>query len=241
MDVGPGGSTAEMGGRSLTGGQLPPGQSGGIPQLGFFNEPIQMEVDAGGRVRRVTGGGAPGELVRALPELISMEFPSGNLREGQQWQSALELAIPGIGVPVACDVTNTFTGYENIGGTPCAVIAQEIVSKQENGTLIMPQSAWGDAQGFTMPGFSVKGSNQVYCDSNTGHVVYSNMHLDIGIDIGKTLGEGPSTALRALGAALGELTGDLPEFQDMAGAGGVDLLNLKVGVDAQLSLVNRSG
>lgn len=242
MNVGPGGSSAEMGGRSLTGGALPPGQGGGIPPLAFFNEPIHMEVAADGRVRQVTGGAASSELVRVLPAMVHMELPGGNLREGQQWQSTLELAIPGVGVPVPCDVMNTFTGYETIGGIPCAVIAQEIVSKQENGTLIMPQGAWGEAQGFTMPGFSVTGANKVYCDTNTGHVVYGNLRLDIGIDIGKTIGEGPSTALRAIGSALGALAGDLPEFQDLTGpGGGVDLLNLKVGVDAQISLVNRSG
>ena len=242
MNVGPDGSTAEMGGRSLTGGILPPGQSGNIPQLGFFNEPIHMEVGPDGEVRRVTGGAAPGELVRVLPELISLEMPEGNLREGQQWHSPLELVIPGIGVPVPCDITNTFMGYETVAGNPCAVIAQEIVSTQENGTLAMPQGAWGEAQGFSMPGFHVNGANKAYVDTNTGQLVYSDMHLDIGIDIGKTLGDGASTALRALGAALGELAGDLPEFEDMTGPNGaIDLLNLNLGVDAQLSLVNRTG
>jgi hypothetical protein len=218
----------------------------GIPQLEFFDKAIDMTIAPNGEVLRVSGGSGLEGLTQQLPLLTDLEFPQGEMNPGTQWESQVALPVPGFGTAVDARILNTFTGYKHIGPRLCAVVTQVISADQTNGSVHMPQSVLGSALGLSMPEFDLNGNNEVYFDVENGQLVHSEMALHMGMDLGEALGAS-GDVLKELGAGLGELLGDLPEFEDMIRKdqdGNVDkknLLDLDLNINSTISLIGTNG
>lgn len=212
-----------------------------IPQLQFFKTPMRMKVAPNGMVTDLAGRQGAEAAVSPLPMLTDIEFPSAQLDPGAQWDSHIDMSVPGFGAPVRVRIVNTFTGYKTIGRRVCAVIEQDLTSEETNGTLTTPAGPLGGLIGFTMPEFKLGGKNMVYFDTENGQLVHSEMDLDLGLDIGQALGETTRNQLEQLGTNLGDLLSDLPEFEHLgSGAGGKpkNLLELNVDINAAVSLTD---
>ncbi|MCC6144401.1 MAG: hypothetical protein IT368_11405 [Candidatus Hydrogenedentes bacterium] len=237
------GAVVSMNGQRLVDTQGNAAALSGIPQLAFFDKAIDMKIAPNGEVLSVSGGSGLEGLTQQLPLLTDLEFPSGDIDPGRQWESRVSLPIPGFGTPVDARVLNTFTGYKHIGPRLCAVIEQEITADQTNGSIHMPESALGSALGLSMPGFDLSGDNEVYFDVENGQLVHSEMALHMGMDLGKALGPA-GDVLGQLGTGLGDLLGDLPEFENLApkkdANGNVqqkNLLDLDLDINSTVSLI----
>lgn len=212
MTRGSQGTKLEMNGMTYIDSAANKGSSAGIPQLEFFDKPIDMEVAPNGVVTAISGESGMGAIMGAAPMFTDIEFPEGELTAGTTWISQVTMPVPGFGTPIPTTIKNTFTGYKTIGNRLCAIIDQEISGKQTQGKINAPASVLGAALGFSMPEFSLDGNNKVYFDVENGQMVHSDLDLDLGIDIGKTLG-GSGDQLGGLLENLGDILGDVPEFE----------------------------
>jgi len=212
-----------------------------IPQLQFFKTPMRMKVAPNGMVTDLSGRQGAEAAVSPLPMLTDLEFPSAQLDPGAQWDSHIDMSVPGFGAPVRVRIVNTFSGYKTIGRRVCAVIEQDLTSEETDGTLTTPAGRLGGLIGFTMPEFKLGGKNMVYFDTENGQLVHSEMDVDLGLDIGQVLGETTRNELGHAGTDVGELLSDLPEFEHLdSGPGGKakNLLELNVDINAAVSLTD---
>jgi len=232
------GARIEMDGQALLNTAAGQGIAG-IPQLAYFQDAIEMEIGPNGLVHRVTGGPGMENFLEQLPVFSSVEFPETVLAEGDQWESALNMRVPGVGAPIEATMLNTFRGYVQMKNRRVAVIDQEFVSVDKANILQMPQSALGAAFGFTMPQFDLRGNNTVYFDADNGQLVHTDMNLDLKLDIGKSLGAA-GDLIGELGRGLGDLLGGLPEFEDAfpRGQQQENLLDLDLKIRSSISLVD---
>lgn len=250
MARGDAGTRLEMNGQTYIDSAANQGSSAGIPQLEFFDHPIDMEVAPNGVVTAISGESGMGAILGAAPLFTDIEFPEGEITEGTSWTSHVTMPVPGIGTPIPTTIKNTFTGYKTVGNRLCAVIDQQITSEQVQGKLSAPASVLGAAIGFSMPKFELDGANKVYFDVENGQMVHSDLDLDLGIDIGQTLG-GSGNQLNGLLQGLGNILGDLPEFEaysDMLPKSenrtnsqmknSNNLLEMNVDIKAQMSLTD---
>ncbi|MBN2307642.1 MAG: hypothetical protein JXR94_01650 [Candidatus Hydrogenedentes bacterium] len=161
----------------------------GIPQLEFFRQPIQMEVAQNGQVRRLWGSDDIASMLAVVPAVSTLEFPSEQMAQGQQWESQIALPVPGFGTAADARLLNTLLGYQYVGDRLCAVIQQDFLAEQQNGTLDSPESALGEAMQFSMPLFELTGRNMIYFDVNAGQLVHTDMDLYLALKIGDVLGQ----------------------------------------------------
>lgn len=219
-----------------------------FPQLNYFDEPIEMQIAPNGVVRDVSGAQVEG-LMAQLPLLTDLEFPEGDLEPGYQWESMVDMPVPGFGAPVRAQIVNTFTGYKKVGNRLCAVIDQQIKSEESGGNVLeAPKGFMGGLAGFSMPEFGLNGDNTVYFDVDNGQMIHSEMDMHMNMDLGKALGPQLSQTIENLGANMGELLGDLPEFEDLYPKNGGEkpgekkkMLELDLGIKSRVSLVNPAG
>ena len=212
MSRGSQGTTLQMNGTTYIDSAANKGSSAGIPQLEFFDKPIDMEVAPNGVVTSISGESGMGAIMGAAPMFTDIEFPQGELTAGTTWVSHVTMPVPGIGTAIPTTIVNTFTGYKTIGNRLCAVIDQEITSEQVQGKINAPASVLGAAMGFSMPEFKLGGNNKVYFDVENGQMVHSDLDLDLGMNIGKVVG-GTGDQMQGLLENLGDILGDVPEFE----------------------------
>lgn len=178
----------------------------GIPQLEFYDQPIEMTISPRGEVLRVDGPKGFDQMI-APSDMISMaSFPSADLEEGDRWDSEFNLPIPGFDTPPKAKAENTFLGYEYLGERYCGVIRKVLTSDQVDGTISSPSSVFGDAMGFSMPAFSVTGINMIYFDVENGQLVYSDIDLNVALEIGEVL-KPAAAMLGVIGSLLEEVEG----------------------------------
>ncbi len=219
-----------------------------FPQLNYFDEPIEMQIAPNGAVKDVQGAAVEG-LMAQLPLLTELEFPEGDLEPGYQWESRVDMPVPGFGVPVRANIVNTFTGYKKVGNRLCAVIDQQIKTEEGGGNVLeAPKGFFGGLSGFSMPEFGLEGDNTVYFDVDNGQMIHSEMDMDMNMDLGKALGPQLSQTIESLGQNMGGLLGDLPEFEDMfprdkPGETGKkrNMLELDLDIKSRVSLVDPIG
>ncbi len=202
----------------------------GIPQLAFFNTPTKARVSPAGEVLSVSG--APGMEQMLSPEqlMTSVQFPSGDLDTGAQWESDFNMPIPGIGTPVGARTLNVLEGFQLFRGRYCGVIRQTILADQKNGSLVSPESVFGDEMNFAMPEFKLSGENVIYFDVDNGQLVQADMNLQFTMRIGQQL-KPIADALNLYGKLLNEIEGTTP-----GEAQGEDLLDLGLEIQATLAL-----
>lgn len=164
-----------------------PGSAKHVPQLEFLAEPIRMSVAPNGQVLRTSGGAGWGEALKELPGVIPVEFPEGELPQGLTWDSQFAMPVPGIAQPITAKMRNTVIGYQYVGPHYCAVIQQDIDSRQTDGRLVSPKSSMGDEAAFKMPLFDLTGRNMVYFDVQRGQLVRSESDLRFDLKIGSML------------------------------------------------------
>lgn len=251
MSRGSEGTTLQMNGTTYIDSETNKGSSAGIPQLEFFDKPIDMEVAPNGVVTAIGGESGMGAIMGGSPMFTDIEFPEGELTEGTTWVSHVTMPVPGIGTPIPTTITNVFTGYKTVGNRLCAVIDQTIVSEQTKGKINAPASVLGAAMGFAMPEFKLNGNNKIYFDVENGQMVHSDLDMDLGIDIGQALGAS-GDQLGGLMENLGDILGDVPEFEGLSdllpksekGGGNSqmknsqNLLEMNVDIKAQMSLTD---
>lgn len=179
------------------------------PELEFFKQPIRMSVAPNGEVLGVQG--MPGIEEMLVPESIvaAVGFPETMLAEGQQWESSFRLPIPGFDVAADAKAINSFEGYTDLGGHPCAVIRQVLDSSQVNGQLSSATGVLGEMMKFSMPKFSLAGENMIYFDTQLGKVRRADIDLTVGIVIGEELGAFKNL-ITAFGEQLDGLEGGSP-------------------------------
>jgi len=178
----------------------------GIPQLEFYNQPIAMTVAPNGHVLKVDGPKGFDQLMSPSDMIEMASFPSANLLVGDEWVSEFNLPIPGLDTPPKAAAQNTLMGYEYVGEHYCGVIRQVLTSDQIDGSITSPSSVLGDAMGFSMPVFSVTGINTIYFDVNSGHLIYTDIDMNLELEIGAELK--PAAAMfGAIGSLLEEVEG----------------------------------
>jgi hypothetical protein len=243
---GPQGTKLEMNGKTYIDSMAQQGSTAGIPQLEFYDAPIDVEVAPNGVVTAISGDSGMGGLMSAIPMFTDLEFPSEELVEGATWVSHVTMPVPGIGTAIPTTITNTFTGYRTIGNRLCAMIDQQITSEQVHGTITAPGGVFGAAMGFAMPQFKLGGMNKVYFDVENGQLVHSDLDLDLGVEIGNPLGRSGGQ-FQGLMENLGDILRDVPEFEsygDLLPKSGRNrdkksnnLLEMNVDIKSQISLV----
>lgn len=189
MEVTPGNARVSHGDRTPVDTRQGVGSTRGIPQLEFLQEPVDMVVAPNGQVLKLSNSQNIGAMLTAVSNFSTLEFPSGEVVQGQQWESRITLPVPGFGTPAAARIINTFVGYEQVKDRLCGVIEQQFVSEQVDGTLNAPESALGEALGLNMPVFQLAGENRIYFDTTNGQLVLSDMDLDLRMDFAQMLGD----------------------------------------------------
>lgn len=251
MSRGAQGTRLEMNGATYIDSAANVGSAAGIPQLEFFDKPVDLEVAPNGVVTAISGESGMGAILGAAPMFTDIEFPEGELTEGATWTSHVTMPVPGVGTAIPTTIVNTFTGYKHIGNRLCAIIDQRITSEQVQGTLSAPASVLGAAIGFSMPKFTLGGANKVYFDVENGQMVHSDIDLDLGINIGQTVSP-RGNQVAGLLQGLGDILGDLPEFESYSdllpksnrGSASSqlqdksNLLEMNVDIKAQMSLTD---
>ena len=207
-----------------------------IPQLAFFKEPISMRVASDGEIISLTGYQGLSGMLTSIPALTRIEFPDKELEQGAQWESRIQMPIPGLGAGVDTVIKNTLAGYDYVGSRYCAVVLQEFGGKQEGGVLDSPAGPMGDAMQFSMPLFDLRGQNTIYFDVNAGKMVHTVIDLDLVLNIGSALG-GVAGVFQELSKALQE--GGLSEspVSGDQGAAQQNLLDLAVGINGAITLI----
>ncbi|MBZ0127423.1 MAG: hypothetical protein K8F32_13720, partial [Rhodocyclaceae bacterium] len=143
----------------------------GIPQLEFFDTPIDMIVSPTGQVLKLSGSPGMDQMLVTSAVVQSFEWPSQEMPVGYQWQSRINLPVPGLNSAAPAVVTNTIVGYENLNGHQCAVVDQIFEAIQDDGGITSPDSIMGEGMSFSMPRFQVDGDNRIYFDTQTGTLV----------------------------------------------------------------------
>jgi hypothetical protein len=181
----------------------------GIPQLKFFKEPVIMTVAPNGQVLKLSGGSDLGSMLTAVPAVSALEFPDGELEQGHQWESRISLPVPAFGTAAAARIVNTLLGYQYLDDQLCAVVHQEFISHQDDGTLDSPESVFGEALQFSLATFDLRGENLVYFDVNVGRLVFCEMDLRLDMAIGGVIGDTAGQLMELLGGLGGGELGDL--------------------------------
>lgn len=215
----------------------------GIPQLEFFKEPIDMTVQPDGRISRLSGGQDIGTMLAVTPSMATLQFPAEQLQSGATWESGLNMPVPGFGTPVKARIINTLEGYQMVDDRLCAIISQEFIAQQQDGTVHSPESVFGEAMDFSLGHFDLTGWNTVYFDVEAGQLVHTDMDLRLDLEL--------SEALKPFGDLMG-LMNDLasgdssgldayldrgPGQQRQPQPGKKNLLEMGVGIQGSLSLV----
>ncbi|MCL4693407.1 MAG: hypothetical protein KJ060_12970 [Candidatus Hydrogenedentes bacterium] len=207
---------------------------GDIPQLQFFQHPLTMRVAPNGQVLDIGGQTGMAGMLKALPALARVEFPDEGVPESGQWESRIQMPVPGFGQAVDTRIVNKLIGYEYVGDRYCAVIHQNVGAAQQDGTLDSPESAMGSAMQFTMPLFDLNGTNTVYFDVNRGQVVHAVLDLALIMNIGSVLGDAAGI-VGQLGQGI--LGGNAEGVEDLLGPAPnqPNLLDLSVKIDGAIS------
>ncbi len=207
---------------------------GDIPQLQFFQNPITMRVAPNGQVLDIGGQTGMAGLLKALPALARVEFPDEGVPESGEWESRIQMPVPGFGQAVDTRIVNKLIGYEYVGDRYCAVIHQDFGAAQQDGTLDSPESAMGSATQFSMPLFDLNGTNTVYFDVNRGQMVHSVLDLALVMNIGSVLGDAAGL-VGQLGQGI--LEGNAEGVEDLLGPAPSqpNLLDLSVKIDGAIS------
>lgn len=205
-----------------------------VPQIKFFEEPITMRVAPNGQVLDVGGQSGMAGMLKAIPTLSRVEFPEEGVPESGQWESRIQMPVPGFGQAVDTRIVNKLIGYEYVGSRYCAVIRQEFGAAQSGGTLDSPEGAFGEAMQFSMPLFDLRGTNTVYFDVLNGQMVHTVLDLDLLMNIGSVLGESAGI-LSQLGQGL--LGGNAEGLEDLLGPepAQANLLDLSVKISGAIS------
>lgn len=207
----------------------------GIPQLEFFQQPIRMDVAPDGTVLRVAGGAGMSQMLSPAALIAPAPFPDPEMPIGSSWDSDFTLPVPGLGTAAPAKAHNTLTGYQNVAGRRCAVVRQDLTSAQQDGTLDSPSSILGDAMQFTMPVFELTGTNMIYFDTDSGHLVHTDMDLHFELVIGEELK--PLTNLLSFyGELLDEVEGQ-PRSQKKETEQEGPLVDLSLDINAAMRLV----
>ena len=206
----------------------------GIPQLEFFKQPITMKIAPNGQVLDVGGQTGMAGMLKAIPTLSRVEFPEGGVPESGQWESHIQMPVPGFGQAVNTQIVNRLIGYEYVGNRYCAVILQQFGAAQSGGTLDSPESSMGSAMQFSMPLFDLTGTNTVYFDVTNGQLVHTVLDLDLLMNIGSVLGDSAGI-LSQLGQGL--LGGSGEGLEDLLGPAPsqANLLDLSVKISGAIS------
>ncbi len=216
------------------------GSAQGIPQLAFLQEPVDMVVAPNGQVLKLSNSQNIGAMLAAVPNFSTLEFPSGEVVQGQQWESHITLPVPGFGTPAAARILNTFVGYEQMKGRLCGVIEQQFFSEQMDGTISAPESALGEALGLKMPVFELSGDNRIYFDTTNGQLVVADMDLDLRMDFAQMLGDLSGVLGGLLSNPDALLGGSAQGVEDLLGAesgiGGQPLLSLDLNILGTMEL-----
>jgi len=178
----------------------------GIPQLAFFDTPIEMRVGRDGVVRDVRGVEGFEKILAQVPVLASSRMPDTGVPLGTRWESSFSLPVPGLAKPPKAHATNTFTGYQNVQDRRCAVVSQVLTAEQTEGLLDSPESILGGAMSFSMPKFLLSGNNTLYYDADTGRLVHSDIDLHFGLEIEREL-KGATQLLGMYGSLLDDIEG----------------------------------
>ena len=211
----------------------------GIPQLEFFKEPVVMKVAPNGQVLELSGGQDLGSMLTAMPAVSALEFPDGELEQGYQWESRIKLPVPGFGTAADARIVNTLMGYQYLDDQLCAVIHQEFISHQDDGTLDSPESVLGEAMQFSLATFNLQGENVVYFDVNVGRLVFCEMDLRLDMVIGDVLGSGAGPLMELLGG-LGGGAGGLGDLLGGSQQEAGNLLEFGANIKGKLTLVTAS-
>jgi len=206
----------------------------GIPQIAFFDTPTKATVSPSGAVLNVSG--APGMDQMIAPEnlVAGVQFPSGDLDAGMQWESEFNMPVPGVGALVPSKTLNEVVGFELYRGRYCAIIRQTFGANQEGGALNSPASALGGEMNFSMPQFNLNGENMIYFDVDGGKLVQADLNLNFNMRIGQEL-KAVTGLLSVYGNLLNEIEGNAPGESNTT----EDLLNLGVTIRGQLALVDQ--
>lgn len=203
----------------------------GIPQLEFFNKPTKATISPAGLVLNVAGAPGMDQMINPESLVASVQFPDGDIDPGAQWESDFGMPVPGIGSPVASKAVNVLEGMALYRGRYCARIRQTLVSKQENGAIDSPESALGDATGFSLPQFDLRGENVIYFDVDNGQLVEADLDLTFSMRIGEEL-KAVTGMLSIYGDLLNELEGNKPGEKSKE-----DLLSLGLNINGRISLL----
>ncbi|MCC6490852.1 MAG: hypothetical protein IT364_25420 [Candidatus Hydrogenedentes bacterium] len=207
-----------------------------IPQLAFFKEPISMRVAPTGEVLSLSGSQGISGMLTSIPAFTRLEFPDKELEQGAQWESRIQMPIPGFGSGVDTVIRNTLAGYQYVGAHYCAVIVQDFGGSQSGGVLDSPASPMGEAMQFSMPLFDLRGRNTIYFDVATSKMVHTVIDLDLILNIGSALGN-VAGVFQELSKALQD--GGLSETPAPGGqdAAQQNLLDLALGIDGAITLI----
>lgn len=207
-----------------------------IPQLAFFKEPIAMRVAPTGEVLSLSGAQGISGMLTSIPAFTRIEFPDKELEQGAQWESRIQMPIPGFGAGVDTVIKNTLAGYQYVSTHNCAVIVQDFGGSQAGGVLDSPAGPMGEAMQFSMPLFDLRGQNTIYFDVATGKMVHTVIDLDLVLNIGSALGN-IAGVFQDLSKALqeGGLT-DSPTPGEQ-GAPQQNLLDLALGIEGAITLI----
>jgi hypothetical protein len=205
-----------------------------VPQIKFFEDPITMRIAPNGQVLEVGGQSGMAGMLKAIPALSRVEFPDEGIPESGQWESQIQMPIPGFGQAVNTRIVNRLIGYEYVGNRYCAVIVQQFGAAQSGGTLDSPEGVFGEAMQFSMPLFDLTGTNTVYFDITNGQLVHTVLNLDLLMNIGSVLGESAGI-LSQLGQGL--LGGSTEGLEDLLGPTPAqpNLLDLSVKITGAIS------
>lgn len=205
-----------------------------VPQLQFFEQPLTMRVAPNGQVLDIGGQTGMAGMLKALPALARVEFPDEGVPESGEWESRIQMPVPGFGQAVDTRIVNKLVGYEYVGDRYCAVIHQDFGAAQQEGSLDSPESAMGSAMQFTMPLFDLNGTNTVYFDVNKGQMVHAVLDLSLVMNIGSVLG-GAAGLVGQLGQGI--LGGNAEGVEDLLGPAPTqpNLLDLSVKINGAIS------
>jgi hypothetical protein len=163
------------------------------------------------------------------------------MQPGTQWESYVNMSVPGVGAPMRVRLSNTFTGYKTIGKRLCAVIDQRVGSEPAPKQPGSPGEALGMMIGIQPPRIDLSGDNTIYFDTDNGQLVHSEMDLGMHVDMSNSLGAA-SKIFGNLGQELQDVLGDSPESGRKAepteGQKPEGLLNLDMRINAAISLID---
>jgi len=207
----------------------------GIPQLAFLETPIAMRVGRDGRVRDVRGVEGFERILTQVPVLASGRAPDPGTPLGTRWETHFELPVPGLDQAPRARAVNTFTGYETVNDQRCAVVRQELSAEASDGSLTSPESILGGAMSFSMPEFVVSGTNVLYYDPATGHLVRATLDVRFGLSIGREL-QGATQLLGMYGSLLNDIENGTSKT-DLELDTSENLMELGVDIDGVLALL----